>query len=202
MLDSLRKVRIAAGAGEYHFMMQRGSFRYRGKTRRRSALSRKEIRESGDGFDVILESPKNGEEFIWRVREEDGIIRAELIPPAQTAYNRFRISFPADPGLHIYGCGELYSVWDLAGEKVRIFVAEHQNAKRISRKIIRKEVLGITDRKPQPLRKYESYYAQPTFTTSGKWFFHAYLAPEQSEGLDYLCVETDSALMCYSLQMK
>lgn len=45
---------------------------------------------------------------------------------------------------------------------------------------------------------YEAFVTE----SSGKWFFHAYLAPEQSEGLDYLCVETDSALMCYSLQMK
>ena len=45
---------------------------------------------------------------------------------------------------------------------------------------------------------YEAFVTE----SNGKWFFHAHLAPEQSEGLDYLCVETDSALMCYSLQMK
>ena len=38
--------------------------------------------------------------------------------------------------------------------------------------------------------------------SDGKWFFHAYIVPEQSEGLDYLCAETDSALMCFPLQMK
>lgn len=52
------------------------------------------------------------------------------------------------------------------------------------------------------LRAGEASYEAFVTESSGKWFFHAYLAPEQSEGLDYLCVETDSALMCYSLQMK
>jgi hypothetical protein len=45
---------------------------------------------------------------------------------------------------------------------------------------------------------YEAFLTE----SSGKWFFHAYLAPEQSNELEFLCVETDSAMMCFPLQMK
>ena len=45
---------------------------------------------------------------------------------------------------------------------------------------------------------YEAFLTE----SSGKWFFHAYLAPEQSNELELLCVETDSAMMCFPLQMK
>ncbi len=40
------------------------------------------------------------------------------------------------------GGGEVHSALDLKGQRIRIFVAEHQNANRIGRKILRAGLLG------------------------------------------------------------
>lgn len=89
------------------------------------------------------------------------------------AVNRWRIGLPADAGEHYYGCGETYSKLDLRGEKVRIWVAEHQNTSRISKKIVREKLFGRRPQRVLPFSRYESYYAQPTFVSSGRYFVHA-----------------------------
>lgn len=101
------------------------------------------------------------------------MIRVELTAPENCGYNRFNISIPVEKGLHYYGCGETHHALDLRGHKVRIFVAEHQNIKRTEKKM---ELFGPLDEPEGNLfdfDEYESYYVQPTFTTSGKWFLHA-----------------------------
>ena len=67
-------------------------------------------------------------------------------------------------------CGETHSDFDLKGQKVRIWVAEHQNAKRITSKIIKMGLLRPI--KKALLHKYESYYVTPTFVSSKKYYFH------------------------------
>lgn len=77
-----------------------------------------------------------------------------------------------NPKEHIYGCGETYSELDLKGQNVRIWVAEHQNTGRISKKIIKEKLLGKHPDKKLSFDKYESYYAQPTFVSSDKYYVH------------------------------
>lgn len=86
--------------------------------------------------------------------------------------NRFRVHIPTNAEEHIYGCGETYSKLDLKGELVRIWVAEHQNTRWISGKIIREKLQGKRPDKTLAFQKYESYYAQPTFVSDDKYFIH------------------------------
>ena len=152
--------------------MKRGSFRYRQKIWKQADLNRRNLVQTLDGFELELD--KDSRPYTFSVREQDGLVRAELIQPeTHKKYNRFSITFPVEKDLHFYGCGELHSHFDLRGEKIRIFVAEHQNTNRIGRKLLRAGLLMKRDDKVRPLDEYESYYVQPTFTTSGKWFFHA-----------------------------
>ena len=117
---------------------------------------------------------RHGQEvFTFLVRKRNGTIRAALQCPKHTKFNRYEITFRIREGLHIYGCGEVHAGFDLAGQKVRVFVAEHQNADRIGKKMIRKGLLLKSAETSMPLDQYESYYAQPTFTTSDRWFFHS-----------------------------
>ncbi len=60
----------------------------------------------------------------------------------------------------------------LKGQNVRIWVAEHQNTGRISKKIIKEKLLGKHPDKKLSFDKYESYYAQPTFVSSDKYYVH------------------------------
>ena len=63
-----------------------------------------------------------------RGRQGAGILVKPLLP------NRFWITIPSQAEEHFYGGGETYSEWDLKGQKLRIFTAEHQNSKRIEEK--------------------------------------------------------------------
>ncbi|MDO4734368.1 MAG: alpha-glucosidase [Lachnospiraceae bacterium] len=172
MLERLKDIKISIAIGENQFSMKRGSFRYRQKIWLQAELKRRNLVQTIDGFDLELD--KDSRPYTFSVREQDGFVRAELIQPeTHKKYNRFSITFPVEKDLHFYGCGELHSHFDLRGEKIRIFVAEHQNTNRIGRKLLRAGLLMKRDDKVRPLDEYESYYVQPTFTTSGKWFFHA-----------------------------
>ena len=172
MIEALKRIRISVGRGENQFTMSRGSFRYRQTLSNTEVLHRIKAGQSSNGIKILFES-RNGEQFLFKAREKNGLIRASLRPIGETDYNRYRISFPVEEGIHIYGCGEVHSEFDLAGHKVRIFVAEHQNTRRIGRKLVRKGLLLRSAERSMRFTRYESYYAQPTFVTSGKWFFHS-----------------------------
>ncbi len=172
MLDRLRKTELKVSFGENNFTMRRGSFRYREKVRDKSDLPMKKNIEKENGFDLIFED--GARRCTMTVEEqEDGLIKLQLIPDEGSDFNRFKLTFSVEPDLHYYGCGEIHSVLDLKGEKTRVFVAEHQNAARIGRKLIRAGLRGRPLEKPLPLNQYESYYVQPTFVTSNHWFFHS-----------------------------
>lgn len=89
------------------------------------------------------------------------------------AYNRMFFKIPADKDECVYGSGETFTEFNLRGKKGNVWVAEHINAGQIAKKLV-KQVFGIknTQRK-QPYKNYETYYAQPTFVSSKKYFFHS-----------------------------
>ncbi len=156
--------------------MSRGSFDYKQRVSGKTRLKKISVEEKDGRTILTFEHPKTKERhYLELTQDENGRIRLAYIDDQKkdTAYNRFWISFPADRGEHIYGCGETYSKFDLKGEKVRIFVAEHQNARRITQKIIKEKFLGKHPSKTLPFGKYESYYAQPTYVSSNKFYLHA-----------------------------
>ena len=171
MIDILKNIALTVYTGENRFTMSRGSFRYRQKQSRKRVLKDRQTREQTDAFYVDFVCGK--ETFTFSFMQQGSLLRGELHVPEGTRYNRFRIRFNIAEDLHVYGCGEIHSAFDLSGQKVRVFVAEHQNAGRIAVKLLRKGLRLPNAEKAMKLSNYESYYAQPTFVTSGKWFFHA-----------------------------
>ena len=89
-------------------------------------------------------------------------------------YNRLYLNLPAKKDEHIYGTGEIFTEFDLRGKKINCWVAEHINALQVGKKLV-KQIFGIknTTRK-QKLSNYETYYAQPTFLSSEKYYFHSF----------------------------
>ena len=192
LLDRLKNITLSAGTGENRFTMSRGSFRYRQKIQKMAALEKTGTEDLENGFVVRFALPgslKDQEDHAVSVfvTEEQGRIcvrtelpeqasrqQAALREPsaARSTPNRFRLTLPADPSEHFYGCGETYSEFDLKGQLVRIFVAEHQNTKRISRKIIREKIFGKKPERTLPFEQYESYYAQPTLVSSARYYLH------------------------------
>lgn len=164
---------IRVGRGENCFTMSRGSFKYKQKISKKRLLTCIGKEAVQGGYVLCYSDEKNGSVYRILFKEESNILSVAWQGECPENVNRFWITLKTDRKEKIYGCGETYSEWNLKGEKVRIWVAEHQNAARISKKIISEKLFGKKPDKKRAFGKYESYYAQPTFVSSNKYFIHA-----------------------------
>lgn len=169
----LENIELEVGCGSNDFKMSRGSFVYNQKyNKTKLCLASKEQYEKYTKLNY--ENIANGEIHSLIITEEDDSLEVTYESASANKNNRFWISFGANASEHIYGCGETFSKFDLKGENVRIWVAEHQNTDRIGKKLIRETIFGKKPKKVLPFKKFESYYAQPTFTSSDKYFLHVF----------------------------
>lgn len=155
--------------------MSRGSFNYKQKFDYKQKLIKTGKEEIENGYVLIFKDEKKNAEHKVSVTEVNGKISVAYLSDESNndGINRYWLTIPTNPNEHIYGCGETYSEFDLKGQNVRIWVAEHQNAKRIGVKLIKEKIRGKRPEKVLPFSKYESYYVQPTFTSSDKYYVHA-----------------------------
>ena len=175
-LSSFKSTELFVGSGENHFSMSRGSFVYKQSFSKKSKCTLENIETTGSG--CVLHFKDNDVSHDIAVTEESGKISVDYVGDVPEGINRFWLSVPTNPNERIYGCGETYSKFNLKGENVRIWVAEHQNVGRISKKIIKRatigKLIGEQPKKTLKFSKYESYYAQPTFTSSDKYYVHVF----------------------------
>ena len=170
---SLEPMMILAAVAEDRFTMRRGSFRYRTALRDRALLFPAERETLSDGLRLWYADRRGGRRLALRLREVDGRTVLVLDAPEGSLWNSFRLTFPSSPSEHFYGGGEVYAALDLKGQRVRVWVAEHQNALRIGKKLVREKLLGRRPHRVLPLDRYESYHAQPTFVSSEGYYVHA-----------------------------
>lgn len=166
-------MKLEIGSGENRFSMKRGSFRYRQKLSQRRELQQRSVDRTAEGYRLTYQDPRTGKYTYLSVTEQERCWKVTWEDAEDADMNRYWVTFSANPREHIYGCGETYSKLDLKGEKVRIWVAEHQNSNRISRKIIREKITGKHPERTLAFDRYESYYTQPTFVSSDKYYVHA-----------------------------
>lgn len=172
-VEDLLNMRVKVGEGTNDFTMSRGSFVYKQSFSYESTLEFVDKNKEGNATKLHFTDPNRKLDHYFIITEDNGDLEVTY-ESNDDAINRYWISFAANSSEHIYGCGETYSKFDLKGENVRIWVAEHQNTNRIGRKLIR-ELLGKKPKKVLPFNKFESYYAQPTFVSSDKYFVHVYI---------------------------
>lgn len=171
MIINTDSLTFTVGHGKNLFTMQKGSFKYKEKIDYKSIC--KLIKKTANGDETrLFWKDQKGYQYILKITRSGEKEELELIGNIPEDVNRFWITISSNPNEHIYGCGENYSEFDLKGQKVRIWVAEHQNSKRIERKIIKQKLLGRNTDTKLSFNKYESYYAQPTFTSSDKYYVH------------------------------
>lgn len=172
--DVLSGLTLSCAYGRDQFSMSHGSFHYKRKEWGEKQL----LRQEGDPF--LFRDASGALSFRlhqeWLTGEGSGICHIyftrERTGRTAKEPNRFTLTLPAEAKERIYGCGETYVRLNLKGEKVRIFVAEHQNAGRIGKKLIREKILGRHPEHVMPFSAYESYYAQPTFVSGLCYFVH------------------------------
>ena len=167
---------VSIGSGENQFSMSRGSFKYKQKISGQRKLTLQNQEKTEEGYLLTYVDPKgsSAKEQVhqFAVTQQGSQIRLAYVGEEKPGVNRYWLTFVTNPKEHIYGCGETYSELDLKGQNVRIWVAEHQNTGRISKKIIKEKLLGKHPDKKLSFDKYESYYAQPTFVSSDKYYVH------------------------------
>ena len=155
------------GCGNAEYPMNRGSFKFKEKTQMKTPLfidtdGEQLLLKTGDGKTVLrLETQVTENRLRVRFTVLDGV-----------PYNRMWLRLSAVDDECVYGCGETFTKFNLRGESVRVWVSEHQNAKRFAKKVITDRIAGVNDKRIGSFSQYATYYAQPTFMSSRKYFVH------------------------------
>ena len=143
-IEDYKNLTVEVGFGENNFTMDRGSFKYKQKIHWKEKCKIVSEQKTENGVEVILSAPNKNQTFKLVLSEVGNKKELSMvqIEGNHGEVNRFWLTFPTNSEEHIYGCGETYSEFDLKGQNVRIWVAEHQNANRISKKIIKEKIRG------------------------------------------------------------
>ena len=156
---------IRVGYGENKYKMTRGSFSIKETVYTEKPLYVRKFELDGNTAEVTL---TEGSIFLTY---DKGRLSAELRGLGN--YNRLWVTIPAAADEHVYGTGETFTEFDLRGKKVNVWVAEHQNAKMLSKKIPMVSLGFKNTTHKHKFSEYETYYAQPTFISSRKYYFHS-----------------------------
>lgn len=87
-------------------------------------------------------------------------------------YNRLTLFLNSTDNEKFYGCGEQYASFNLKKKKVSIWVSEHHSLKKLLTKFIRETVFGRNPNYLGKFKNHQTYYVQPTFMSSHKYFIH------------------------------
>lgn len=172
---------FSVGKGTLDFPMKRGSFRYKHKITNKTELfllkdyvpdQEIDLNLPADKMELFLTDKDGKELFKLLLSMEDDKLHLHLSSEMKQNYNCMWFRLPSTKEEGVYGCGETYTSFNLRKELVRIWVAEHQNVSRISKKLLREICFGKKPKRIGTFEKYESYYAQPTFISSRKYYLH------------------------------
>ncbi|MCR4904003.1 MAG: alpha-glucosidase [Butyrivibrio sp.] len=157
--------------GKAAFKMRAGSYKCIDKTSSRQKLHFELINEEENFFAINLLNEKNDYMGSFTAILDDNRIKIK-IQLKDNSYNRILFSVPSYKNEHFYGCGETYSKFDLKGEKLRIWVSEHQNTVQFSNKMIKERLFGPDSNRTDKLKKYEYNYVQPVCVSSDKYYIY------------------------------
>ncbi len=156
---------FAVGNGENSYSMSRGSFDIKEKILSKHTRKISRFHLTDDGAYIVF---RRG-----RLKIEIEGDKIHIIPQGFAQYNRMWLTLPSGEDEGFYGTGEIFTEFNLKGQKATIWVAEHINVKQTSVKILN-NMAGFKDLNfVRGFSNYESYYEQPTFVSSKKYFYHS-----------------------------
>ena len=155
-----------AGTGKSNFAMSHGSFKIKEKTLSREKLFITDIDFSDSKADISLTKG-----VLTIEKSVPGVYRFSF--NGLDGFNRLWFKLPSKKDENVYGCGEIFPQFNLKGKKVNVWVAEHVNALQIAKKLVKMAFGQENTTRKQKFSRYETYYAQPTFLSSEKYFFHS-----------------------------
>jgi alpha-glucosidase len=169
---------LVVGKGRANYRMKRGSFKTHDHIRERHKLSF--LYRNDDSYTF-------GDGSIMAIVKVDRDPFVKLHFHVDTGFNRFTLRFKTFPDEHIYGCGEQYTHLDLKGQKVAIWVSEHQQVSKIVKKFLREKLHGVNPDYQAPYKDHQTYYSAPSFVSSKNYAFYCH---EDTYGeIDFLAEE-------------
>lgn len=161
---------MEVGFGEASYKMGNGGvFKYKEKIVWREKLQNISSIKEENG--VVIKAMVKDIKLELLLRYENKKLTVEFTN-GNPRINRVWLRIPSNNEEKIYGCGESFTHFNLKGNKVRIWVAEHQNLNRMIKKFLGRKILRRGDNHIGNFEKYDSYYVQPTFVSSQKYFLH------------------------------
>ncbi len=155
------------GSAETKFAMNRGSFKISEDVLDRRTLYIREIKIKEKWVTIYLTEGRA------RLELQFGGERLKISFLGLSIYDKLWLRIPAIPEEAVFGTGETFSEFNLRGESTTVWVSEHINAKQVATKLVKNFLhVGKPEHKKR-FHKYASYYVQPTFLSSRKYFFHA-----------------------------
>ena len=183
---------VEVGDGEADFTMSRGSFKIKDKVFFKEALiiERFEATKSG----ALIHLSKGA----FELKINNDIL--EFIPQGLEKYNKMWFYLPSEANEALYGSGEIFTEFNLKGLKDTVWVAEHINLAQTTKKLL-KNMLGLKNSKHVlKFSNYETYYDQPTFVSSKKYFYHSNITSKavfDFRKKDSITIETDQVASFY-----
>ena len=150
-----------------NYKMSRGSFVLKEKVIGRRPLFVVDVQQSDTGVVLVLDEGK------LKLETQYGGERLKVTPLGLSVYDRLYLRVDATKDECVYGTGETFSEFNLRGHKSDVWVSEHINAMQIVRKVFHIATRTKRDDKKKKFESYASYYVQPTFLSSRKYFFHS-----------------------------
>ncbi len=148
------------------YTMNRGSFQLKEKVRYRHPLFIQAVKQEGESAILTLTEGQ----AVFTLEHDGEQIKIQMTGIESDKKIWFKL--PATKDEAVYGTGETFTHFNLRGSKAHVWVSEHINAGQVAEKLV-KNVLGIhRPDKVKKFEKYASYYVQPTFLSSRKYFFH------------------------------
>ena len=154
------------GKGKNSYEMSRGSFVIKENIIEKVPMKIKKFEQDKNAFYIVFDN--------------DGKLKIEIknnnihfIPQGFDKYNTMWFNLPSDINEGFYGTGEIFTEFNLKGKKANVWVAEHINLKQTTSKLLT-NLIGLKHlNRVKSFKNYETYYAQPTFVSSKKYFYHS-----------------------------
>lgn len=178
---------ICVGRGTGNFTMVRGNFQIKEELYDKIALDYFNIQEqAAQRVLICFGTRQNPQQLVVNFEERAGRLAISL-QSSDNTLNRCWLRFCARANEHLYGCGEQFSVLDLKGRVVPLWVEEPG----VGRGPAAEPILAAGDIGPEDVGNwYTTYYPQPTFVSSSNYFYHlessAYAAFDFSEADTHL----------------
>ena len=149
-----------------NYTMNRGSFQLKEKVTDRRPLFIQAIKREGDAAVLTLTEGQ----AIFEKQFGGERIKVTLSGVDETKKLWFKL--PAAKGEAVYGTGETFTHFNLRGSKANVWVSEHIIAGQVAEELVKNALRIHRPEKVKKFEKYASYYVQPTFLSSRKYFFH------------------------------